>query len=240
MADVEFAATLLGYQGDADDDVRGVAAATSSHGADHEYGVRRITGRRGPRRGRCACPPKVAGAARRVPRRAAARSPRPTRRCHDPRDADRSGSRPRRRARSTSAARAPRCSTGSTPATHGGDVRPAHRGHRRRALTRGVGRRDPGHAALARPRLGRGPVLQSDALRPLPRGRRPAARGRARLRVLLHRGRGEGDATTRAMAAGRPPGLRRPLPRPHRRRAGGARRPRAARARSGSAPPTTA
>ena len=69
-----------------------------------------------------------------------------------------------------------------------------------------------------------GPVLQSERTDQLPRGGRPAARGRPRVRVLLHRGRAQGPERRRGR--GRPPaGLRRPLPRPHgraARRAGGA------------------
>ena len=41
MPDVEIAASLLGYQGDVDADVRARGAPTRVHGADHEYGVRR-------------------------------------------------------------------------------------------------------------------------------------------------------------------------------------------------------
>ena len=41
LPDVEIAASLLGYLGDVDPDVRRVAGRTAVHGADHEYGVRR-------------------------------------------------------------------------------------------------------------------------------------------------------------------------------------------------------
>jgi len=40
MPDVEIAATLLGYQGDVDDEFAAWRCAVA-HGADHEYGVRR-------------------------------------------------------------------------------------------------------------------------------------------------------------------------------------------------------
>ena len=76
-------------------------------------------------------------------------------------------------------------------------VRPAHRGHRRRALAA----RSGSSAIQDTLRwLGldwdEGPFLQSDALRPVPRRRRPAARAGRRVRVLLHRGRGQASATT--------------------------------------------
>ncbi len=96
--------------------------------------------------------------------------------------------------------------------------------------------------ALARLRLGRGPrgrrparaVPAVRAPRHLPRRRRPAARGRPRLRLLLlDRGaRGAQPAAARPRAA--QARVRRPLPRPHRRAGGGATGPRAARRCCGS------
>ena len=71
MPDVEIAATLLGYQGEVDAGVRGVARRTTVHGADHEYGVRRAIVDAVPD-AVLRLPPQGAGAARRVPRRAPA------------------------------------------------------------------------------------------------------------------------------------------------------------------------
>ena len=61
--------------------------------------------------------------------------------------------------------RAPRCSTGCSPATTAARSSSASRTPTGRALTRRVGRRHPGHAALARSRLGRGPGPPERALR---------------------------------------------------------------------------
>ena len=59
-------------------------------------------------------------------------------------------------------------------------VHPAHRGHRPRALDAGIGAGDPRRDAVARPRLGRRPVLPDAAPRALPRSRGAAAATRAR------------------------------------------------------------
>src|ERR1017187_3737799 len=58
-----------------------------------------------------------------------------------------------------------------------GHVHPPHRGHRRREEPPRADGPDPPRDALARPRLGRGPVLPERARRPLPRGRGPPPRG---------------------------------------------------------------
>src|SRR5690606_32455833 len=55
-------------------------------------------------------------------------------------------------------------------------LRPAHRGHRPRALHAGERRPDPRRAALARPGLGRGPDLPVPAGRPPPGAATEAAR----------------------------------------------------------------
>ena len=65
MADVEVAATLLGYLGEVDADFA-AWRATTVHGADHEYGVRRAIVDAVPD-AVLRLPPQVAGAARRVP-----------------------------------------------------------------------------------------------------------------------------------------------------------------------------
>ena len=78
---------------------------------------------------------------------------------------------------------------------NGGDVRPAHRRHRHRALVGGDGDGHPRRDALARPRLGRGPregrrarpVLPVAAARSLPRDGRAPGRERARVLLLLRR-----------------------------------------------------
>ena len=171
MTDVEIAASLLGYQGEVDADVRGVARRRR---ARRRPRVRRAARdrRRGPRRGAAAAA-AGAGAARRVPRRAAAAA-RPLT-PQSPADGHASGSRPRRRARSTSAARAPRCSTGSSPAT----TAAASSSCASRTPT-SPARRDEWVVGIQDTLrwLGldwdEGPVLQSDALRPVPRRRRPA------------------------------------------------------------------
>ena len=76
-------------------------------------------------------------------------------------------------------------------APHGRHVHPAHRGHRRGPLDAGGGRPDPAGAAVARPRLGRRPVPAEPSLRDVSRRGRPPARAGRRVRVLLHRGRGQ-------------------------------------------------
>ena len=78
---------------------------------------------------------------------------------------------------------------------NGGDVRPAHRRHRHRALVAGDGGGHPRRHALAGARLGRGPrkrrrarpVLPVAAPRPLPRDGRAPGRQRARVLLLLQR-----------------------------------------------------
>ena len=75
-----------------------------------------------------------------------------------------SASPPARRDSCTSAARAPRSTTGSWRAA-GRHAGPAHRGHRPRALDARERRADPRRAALARARLGRGADLAGRALR---------------------------------------------------------------------------
>ena len=81
----------------------------------------------------------------------------------------------------------------------------AHRGHRPRALHAGERRPDPGGAALARARLGRGAAVAVGAARAPRRGGRPAARLRPRLRG---RGRGAlpGPRRGRDHLPGRDPG----------------------------------
>ena len=106
-------------------------------------------------------------------------------------------------------------------APHGRHVHPAHRGHRRHPLDAGSDRPDPARAAVARPRLGRRSVPPEPPLRDVPRRRRPAGRRRAtRTSASAPRTRSR-SATTKRCKAGRKPGLRRSLPRPH---AGRARR----------------
>ncbi len=100
-------------------------------------------------------------------------------------------------------------------------LRAPDRGHRRGALAGRVDPRDPGHDAVARPGLGRGSVPAERPAGPVRRGGGPAAPGRPRLRVLLHAGRGEG-AERRGDEGRAPAGLRRPVPQPHRGRAGSA------------------
>src|SRR5882724_8881384 len=59
-----------------------------------------------------------------------------------------------------------------------GQVRPSHRGHRSRALDRGLGAGDPRRHAVAGAGLGRGALLPDEAPATLSRGRRAApARG---------------------------------------------------------------
>ena len=94
---------------------------------------------------------------------------------------------------------------------HGGDVRPAHRGHRRRALvatrwSTGIldGLRWLGLDWDEGPKVGgpHAPYFQSRAARSLPRdGRRPR-RAAARLLLLLHAGRAEGEARGAPSARG--------------------------------------
>ena len=94
---------------------------------------------------------------------------------------------PRRPATCTSAAPAPRCSTGSTPATSAAHL-PAHRGHRQGAQHRGAHAGHLRRARLAGPQLGRGVVLpgriaaahRADAERLLARARPTAASAPAR------------------------------------------------------------
>src|SRR6476661_2526643 len=66
------------------------------------------------------------------------------------------------------------------------DVRAASRRHRCRTVARGMDRGHPGCAALARARLGRGPVPPERPAGPVCGRRRTAARGRTGVRVLLH------------------------------------------------------
>ena len=226
--------SLLGYQGDVDAGVRATGGPAAVHGADHEYGVRRAVVDAVPD-AVLRMPPQVPallGEFRAELQRVAAPH-QSLSRGHG------SGSRPRRRARCTSAARAPRCSTGSTPATTAGTfvLRIEDTDVARSREEWVVGH--PGHAALARPRLGR--------------RARPARAPRFDVYLAAaDRLLAQGDAyecyctedevrerNDAAIAAGPSARLRRPLPRPHRRRARRARRRRPAARRSGSARPTT-
>ena len=107
-------------------------------------------------------------------------------------------------------------------------LRVPDRGHRRLAQHPGVLRRAARPLPLARPRLGRGsrgrrrprPLPPVRARRPLPRRARPPARVGAHLRLLLHQRRGRGAPQGVRLQGD---GLRRPLPRPHRRAGGGVR-----------------
>ena len=95
---------------------------------------------------------------------------------------------------------------------HGGDVHPAHRGHRRRAIDARVGGGDPPRPALARPRLGRGarrrrraravPAVRAAAS--LPVVREGAARRRAaRTTASARRRSSRPSARRRSPPAGR-------------------------------------
>ena len=112
----------------------------------------------------------------------------------------------------------------------GGDVRPAHRGHRRRPVTRRVDRRRSRTRCAGSASTGtRGPFLQSDrastsTARP-PTGCSPPAHA-YECYCTADELEARNDAARKARAAA---GLRRPLPRPHRRRARRAGAPRAGR-----------
>ena len=71
-------------------------------------------------------------------------------------------------------------------------ARPAHRGHRPRALDARERRADPRRAGVAGARLGRGADLADLALRPPPGGARPSCWRRARLPLHGHRRRRQG------------------------------------------------
>ena len=115
-------------------------------------------------------------------------------------------------------------------------VRAPHRGHRRRAVTRGVGRRHPGHAAVARASTGtRAPYLPVAPLRRATSRRPRSSSPRVtRTSASAPRTRSRRATTPRRRPAGRPR-VRRPLPRsqPRRaRRARGGGRPRTIRFRT--------
>ena len=219
ITDVEIAATLLGYLGEVDADVRGVAHRRGAR-RDHDYGVRRALVDAVPD-AVLRLPPKVPAllaefrgelqqSLAHVERDGAEPcSARGMARGVDRPSSQGPRSRPRRRACCTSAACAPRCSTGCSRATprRRRHLHPAHRGHRRRrARARSGSIGDPGHAALARSRLGRRPVPPERALRPLPRGGGAPARARATRTSASAPRRDEGAQRSGASRDGRPPG----------------------------------
>ena len=155
-----------------------------------------------------------------------------------------SGSPRPRPATCTSATPARRCSTGPSRATTAARFVLPHRGHRPRPQHPGVLRRAHRRDALARPRLGRGPrgrrraraLPPVRAVRHLPRRRsRGSSESVADLRLLLHQRGGRGAPQGVGL---QDPGVRRPLPRPHRRAASRPSRPRAATRSCGSGCPT--
>ncbi len=140
---------------------------------------------------------------------------------------------------STSAAPGPRSTTGSIARHTGGDLRPAHRGHRHRAQPRGVGRRHPVVAVVARHGSRRGALPPVGAHRRLPRppstpcGWRvrstpvnaPATRSTPAPRPMRHRATTASVATGASTARGGRCGSGSPTgddggPRPHPRRRG--------------------
>ena len=124
-----------------------------------------------------------------------------------------SGSRPRRRARCTSGRPARRSSTSCYARHHGGVfVLRIEDTDRARSRDEWVVR-DPGLAAVARSRLGRGPGPAERAVRGVPGRGRPAARDRPGVRVLLH-ARGARGPERRGAEGGPPARVRRALPRP--------------------------
>ena len=82
-------------------------------------------------------------------------------------------------------------------------VRPAHRGHRPGALHRGLGEGDPRRHEVARPGLGRGPVLPDAAPRALPGSRGAADRRGQGLPLLGDEGGTRRDARGSSARAAR-------------------------------------
>ena len=212
MADVEFAADAARLPRRRRRRRSRSGAPDGVHGADHDYGVRRAVVDAVPDAVAADCPPKVPALLGefRGGERSSSRSVELRERLGDRWSG--SGSRPRRRARSTSAARAHRAlQLALSPAITASPITAARSCSASRTPTSPAAGEEWVLGIQDTLRwLGldwdEGPYLQSERFdQYLAAADRLLARG-SRVRVLLHRGRGPGERNDAAVAAGRPPG----------------------------------